>query len=83
MLLVCSVCSAKLRCRETGFFIKDGYDIRQGDLWECPERCSTVIADFGEPFGEAEAPQLYARVMAALETGDVPYVSRKTLQERF
>jgi len=86
MLLVCSVCGTRMRCQEIGLFVKDSYAIhaiRQGDLYACGEgRCSSVIADFGEPFGEAEAPQLYLRVMAAIDTG-LPYVSRKTLQERF
>lgn len=81
MLLVCSVCGAKMTCPETGVFIRRGTVIREGDLYECG--CgSRVIADFGQAIAEKDAPQLYARVTAALDTG-LPYVSRRVLQERF
>ena len=82
MLLVCSVCGSRMHCQETGVFVQDGHLIRQGDYYECAEGHHSVIADFGQPISEHDAPQLYARVTAALDTG-LPYVSRKTLQERF
>jgi hypothetical protein len=70
-----------MRCQEIGVFVREGELIRSGDLYACSVCTESVIADFGAPFGERDAPQLYARVSAAL--GSLPYISRQTLQERF
>jgi len=82
MRIVCGSDGRLLRCKEFGVFVMDGLRLRQGDLYAC-DCGECVVIDFGEAFGEADAPTTFARVKAALETTGAAYVSPRTIKERF
>ncbi len=82
MKVFCGSDGREMRCLEFSIFVRDGNFLRQGDLYECS--CGNqVVTDCGAPFGLLDAPHTYSRVMAAFETADVPYLSPRTIAERF
>jgi len=70
-------CGEQLRCIQVGVWVRDPWGVRAGDVYSCPTCHKETILGASQPVTERSDKELHDRIVRALDTAGMPYVSQQ------